>query len=73
MDGYERMKFEMSLDAMKELAPAMMQFHAAAAPLLFNYFKELVGAGFHPEHALKIVMAHGMIPKLPDGGSDDGK
>jgi hypothetical protein len=67
-NAFEKLKMQMSLEAMKATKPEVMQFQIEMAGLMFNYFSALTKAGFKPWEALKIVIEHGAIPKTQDSG-----
>ncbi|MFD2703784.1 hypothetical protein ACFSVM_25475 [Paenibacillus shunpengii] len=58
-----KLEMQMALDELVAMTYELTQLQKTAAPLIHNYYKELLAAGFSESDALSIVRVHGWLPK----------
>lgn len=68
-DATRKLQFEMALDQTKSMASHIKAYQKEIAPLIYNYFTELMASGFTEQQAIAIVQAHGMFPPQTGGGN----
>lgn len=59
----DEMDMENAVHNLNIIRPYIMASQKQGASLMFNYFNELVEAGFTVEQAMQIVICHGYTPK----------
>jgi len=61
---HEKLEFEIMIDNMAKLTPAMLGIYPSIAKLTHSYFNELVKEGFTESQALHIVAIQGVTARL---------
>jgi hypothetical protein len=67
-EATQKLQMEMANDAIKSMTPQMKEYQKNIAPLVYNYFVELINAGFTESQAISLVSAHGYMPPAPNTG-----
>ncbi|WP_339200390.1 hypothetical protein MKY24_16650 [Paenibacillus sp. FSL P2-0322] len=69
MKPHEQLEYEMAMENMLKVLPAMLGMYGAVAKATKAYYDELIAAGFSEAQALHIVSAQGITARLGGGQS----
>lgn len=69
MKPHEQMEYELAMENMLKVLPAMLGMYGAVAKATKAYYDELVAAGFSEAQAMHIVSTQGITARLGGGQS----